>query len=149
MGTPLSPELLRKMHAYRSAANYLSVGHIYLFDNPRLCRPLELKDIKLRLLGHWGTTPGLRVYTNIGQDAQRPNRLFSSSGSRGEARRKASRERPRRAMIVLRTRKGWTGPKKVDGQNTESYWRSQQVPMAGYRSAASRRLTKGRRSATG
>jgi len=57
--TPLSPELLAKMDAYWRAANYLSVGQIYLKDNPLLERPLTLDDVKPRLLGHWGTTPGL------------------------------------------------------------------------------------------
>ncbi len=56
---PLSPETLAKMDAYWRAANYLSVGQIYLKDNPLLERPLTLDDIKPRLLGHWGTTPGL------------------------------------------------------------------------------------------
>ena len=56
---PLSPELLNKMDAYWRAANYLSVGQIYLKDNPLLERPLTLDDVKPRLLGHWGTTPGL------------------------------------------------------------------------------------------
>jgi len=56
---PLTPELLAKMNAYWRAANYLSVGQIYLKDNPLLERPLTLDDVKPRLLGHWGTTPGL------------------------------------------------------------------------------------------
>jgi xylulose-5-phosphate/fructose-6-phosphate phosphoketolase len=56
---PLSPELLAKMNAYWRAANYLSVGQIYLKDNPLLEHPLTLDDVKPRLLGHWGTTPGL------------------------------------------------------------------------------------------
>jgi xylulose-5-phosphate/fructose-6-phosphate phosphoketolase len=56
---PLSPDLLRRMDAWWRAANYLSVGQIYLFNNPLLKRPLELSDVKSRLLGHWGTTPGL------------------------------------------------------------------------------------------
>ena len=56
---PLSPQLLSKMDAYWRAANYLSVGQIYLKDNPLLERPLTLDDVKPRLLGHWGTTPGL------------------------------------------------------------------------------------------
>jgi xylulose-5-phosphate/fructose-6-phosphate phosphoketolase len=58
-GSPLSAELLAKMDAYWRAANYLSVGQIYLKDNPLLERPLTLDDVKPRLLGHWGTTPGL------------------------------------------------------------------------------------------
>ncbi len=56
---PLSAEELRKIHAYWRAANYLSVGQIYLYDNPLLTEPLRLEHIKPRLLGHWGTTPGL------------------------------------------------------------------------------------------
>src|SRR2546421_10858207 len=56
---PLAAEELRLTHAYWRAANYLSVGQIYLLDNPLLKRPLRLEDIKPRLLGHWGTTPGL------------------------------------------------------------------------------------------
>jgi xylulose-5-phosphate/fructose-6-phosphate phosphoketolase len=54
----LSADELRKMHAYWRAANYLSVGQIYLMDNPLLKEPLQLKHIKPRLLGHWGTTSG-------------------------------------------------------------------------------------------
>jgi xylulose-5-phosphate/fructose-6-phosphate phosphoketolase len=56
---PLSSDQLQKMNAYFRAANYLSVGQIYLKDNPLLERPLTLDDVKPRLLGHWGTTPGL------------------------------------------------------------------------------------------
>jgi len=63
---PLSDEELRKMHAYWRAANYLSVGQIYLFANPLLQEPLKLDHIKPRLLGHWGTTPGLNfVYVHF------------------------------------------------------------------------------------
>src|SRR5215467_15289200 len=56
---PLSNEELSKIHAYWRAANYLSVGQIYLYANPLLHEPLKLAHIKPRLLGHWGTTPGL------------------------------------------------------------------------------------------
>jgi len=63
---PLSPDLLHKMNAYWRAANYLSVGQIYLFDNPLLKKPLTLKDVKPRLMGHWGTTPGLNfIYVHL------------------------------------------------------------------------------------
>ena len=63
---PLSPELLRKMDAYWRAANYLSVGQIYLLDNPLLKTPLTLAHIKPRLVGHWGTTPGLNfIYVHL------------------------------------------------------------------------------------
>src|ERR1700749_1442381 len=61
----LNSEELRKIDAYWRAANYLSVGQIYLFDNPLLREPLTLEHIKPRLLGHWGTTPGLNfVYAH-------------------------------------------------------------------------------------
>ena len=64
--TPLSPDLLRRMDAYWRAANYLSVGQIYLFDNPLLREPLKLEHVKPRLLGHWGTTPGQNfVYVHL------------------------------------------------------------------------------------
>jgi xylulose-5-phosphate/fructose-6-phosphate phosphoketolase len=56
---PLSAEEARLIDAWWRAANYLSVGQIYLLDNPLLRRPLTVEDIKPRLLGHWGTTPGL------------------------------------------------------------------------------------------
>lgn len=58
---PLSPEMLRKLDAYWRAMNYLSVGQIYLFDNPLLREPLKRDQIKPRLVGHWGTTPGLNL----------------------------------------------------------------------------------------
>src|SRR5437016_8074597 len=59
---PLTADELRLIDAYWRAANYLSVGQIYLLDNPLLRRPLKLEDIKPRLLGHWGTTPGLNLF---------------------------------------------------------------------------------------
>jgi xylulose-5-phosphate/fructose-6-phosphate phosphoketolase len=66
MDKPPSRELLRKMDAYWRAANYLSVGQIYLYDNPLLKKPLKLGHVKPRLLGHWGTTPGLNfIYVHL------------------------------------------------------------------------------------
>src|SRR5438067_7424872 len=71
---PLSTEELRKMHAYWRAANYLSVGQIYLYGNPLLHEPLKIEHIKPRLLGHWGTTPGLNfIYVHF-------NRLIKKQG---------------------------------------------------------------------
>ncbi|RUL77594.1 phosphoketolase family protein [Dyella choica] len=61
MQNPLSPHQLQRMDAYWRASNYLSVGQIYLRDNPLLEKPLERAHIKPRLLGHWGTTPGLNL----------------------------------------------------------------------------------------
>lgn len=66
MSEPLPPELLRRIDAYWRAANYLSVGQIYLRGNPLLSEPLTLAHVKPRLLGHWGTTPGLNfVYVHL------------------------------------------------------------------------------------
>jgi xylulose-5-phosphate/fructose-6-phosphate phosphoketolase len=66
MNGPLNQEQIERMHAYWRAANYLSVGQIYLKDNPLLERPLSPDDIKPRLLGHWGTTSGLNfIYTHL------------------------------------------------------------------------------------
>ncbi|MDQ2793826.1 MAG: phosphoketolase family protein [Bacteroidota bacterium] len=64
--TPLTPDMLRRIDAYWRAANYLSVGQIYLLDNPLLREPLTLAHIKKMLLGHWGTTPGQNfIYTHL------------------------------------------------------------------------------------
>jgi hypothetical protein len=66
MGGPLSPELLGKINAYWRAANYLSVGQIYLYDNPLLKEPLKLSHIKPLVVGHWGTTPGQNfIYVHL------------------------------------------------------------------------------------
>jgi len=63
---PLSPEELKTVDEYWRAANYLSVGQIYLMDNPLLREPLRVEHIKPRLLGHWGTTPGLNfIYVHM------------------------------------------------------------------------------------
>jgi len=63
---PLAAEELRKINAYWRAANYLSVGQIYLLDNPLLHEPLKIEHVKPRLLGHWGTTPGLNfIYVHF------------------------------------------------------------------------------------
>ncbi len=63
---PLSAEELDAINAYWRAANYLSVGQIYLYDNPLLKKPLKLEHVKPRLLGHWGTTPGLNfIYVHM------------------------------------------------------------------------------------
>ena len=63
---PLSAAEVNALHAYWRAANYLSVGQIYLLDNPLLQEPLRLEHVKPRLLGHWGTTPGLNfIYVHL------------------------------------------------------------------------------------
>jgi len=64
--SPLDAEMLRKLNAYWRAANFLSVGQIYLYDNPLLKKKLRINHIKPRLLGHWGTTPGLNfIYVHL------------------------------------------------------------------------------------
>ena len=66
MPDPLSPRELQAMDVYWRAANYLSVGQLYLLDNPLLKEPLSLQHIKPRLLGHWGMTPGLNfIYVHL------------------------------------------------------------------------------------
>src|SRR5438874_2279199 len=75
MATPLSRDLLHRMDAYWRAANYLSVGQIYLYDNPLLRDPLLPAHVKPRLLGHWGTCPGLSlIYAHL-------NRLIRATRS--------------------------------------------------------------------
>src|ERR1700737_2216768 len=70
----LTAEEGRRMNAYWRAANYLSVGQIYLYDNPLLKEPLRLEHVKPRLLGHWGTTPGLNfIYVHM-------NRIIKERG---------------------------------------------------------------------
>src|SRR5437868_1748445 len=59
--SPLAPGELQKIDAYWRAANYLAVGQIYLLDNPLLEEPLKREHVKPRLLGHWGTCPGLNM----------------------------------------------------------------------------------------
>ena len=64
--TPLAPDELRKMDAYWRACNYLAAGMIYLRGNPLLREPLKVEHIKRRLLGHWGTSPGLSfIYVHL------------------------------------------------------------------------------------
>lgn len=72
--TPLSAQELELLDAYWRAANYLAVGQIYLLDNPLLREPLKIEHVKPRLLGHWGTTPGLNMlYVHL-------NRLIRNQG---------------------------------------------------------------------
>ncbi len=84
--TALSPEMMRLMQAWWRAANYLSVGQIYLLDNPLLREPLKLEHVKPRLLGHWGTTPGLNfIYVHLNRiiKAQDANVLFIAGPGHG------------------------------------------------------------------
>jgi xylulose-5-phosphate/fructose-6-phosphate phosphoketolase len=72
MPNPLSAEEIRRVDAHWRAANYLSVGQIYLYGNPLLTEPLRIDHIKPRLLGHWGTTPGLNfIYTHANRLIQK------------------------------------------------------------------------------
>ncbi len=86
MTETLSREELQAMDAYWRAANYLSVGQIYLYDNPLLKEPLRVKHIKPRLLGHWGTTPGLNfIYTHLNRviKAQDLNMIYITGPGHG------------------------------------------------------------------
>jgi xylulose-5-phosphate/fructose-6-phosphate phosphoketolase len=86
MPDALSNEQLNVMNAYWRAANYLSVGQIYLLDNPLLKEPLKLAHIKPRLLGHWGTTPGLNfIYVHLNRviKAQNLNVIFITGPGHG------------------------------------------------------------------
>ena len=95
--TVLAPEELAGLDAYWRAANYLSVGQIYLLDNPLLREPLRPEHVKPRLLGHWGTTPGLNfVYAHL-------NRVICA---RDLERHLHLRPRPRRARAWSPT-PGW------------------------------------------
>ncbi|MCY7383677.1 MAG: phosphoketolase family protein [Microcoleus sp. CAN_BIN18] len=83
---PLSDSELHKMNAYWRAANYLSVGQIYLLDNPLLKEPLKLEHVKPRLLGHWGTTPGLNfIYVHLNRiiKAQDINAIYIAGPGHG------------------------------------------------------------------
>ena len=84
--TPLSSQELNLLNAYWRAANYLSVGQIYLLDNPLLKKPLSLQHIKPRLLGHWGTTPGLNfIYAHMNRVIKKDdlNMLFIAGPGHG------------------------------------------------------------------
>jgi xylulose-5-phosphate/fructose-6-phosphate phosphoketolase len=83
---PLSPELLSKMQRYWQAANYLTVGQIYLRENPLLLAPLNPEHIKPRLLGHWGTSPGLSfIYVHLNRliNEQDANVIFIAGPGHG------------------------------------------------------------------
>ncbi|MFW5828938.1 MAG: phosphoketolase, partial [Planctomycetota bacterium] len=86
---PVDNETLHWLHAYWSAANYLAAGQIFLQDNPLLQRPLSPEDIKPRLLGHWGTTPGINlVYTHLNRVIRQrdlPMLLITGPGHGGPA----------------------------------------------------------------
>jgi xylulose-5-phosphate/fructose-6-phosphate phosphoketolase len=86
MSTAFTTAELERVDAYWRAANYLSVGQIYLLDNPLLREKLQLKHIKRRLLGHWGTTPGLNfIYVHLNQMIKRhgSNVLFVTGPGHG------------------------------------------------------------------
>ena len=83
---PLTEDELTKIDAYWRAANYLSVGQIYLLDNPLLKEPLTIEHIKPRLLGHWGTTPGLNlIYAHMNRQINKHdlNAIFIAGPGHG------------------------------------------------------------------
>ncbi len=83
---PLSPELLQRMQRYWQAANYLTIGQIYLRENPLLREPLKPEHIKPRLLGHWGTSPGQNfIYVHLNRlikEKARQHHLYLRAGTR-------------------------------------------------------------------
>ncbi|XZE19306.1 phosphoketolase family protein [Pirellulaceae bacterium SH449] len=86
MKNSLTPEMIRKLDAYWRASNYLSVGQIYLYKNPLLREPLKREHIKPRLLGHWGTSPGLNfLYVHLNRVIQRDdlNMLYITGPGHG------------------------------------------------------------------
>ena len=86
MTTSLTADLLGKMDAYWRASNYLSVGQIYLLDNPLLLEPLKREHVKPRLLGHWGTSPGLNfLYVHLNRVIHRDdlNMLYITGPGHG------------------------------------------------------------------
>ncbi len=83
---PLSDTELERINAYWRAANYLSIGQIYLYDNPLLREPLKPEQIKPRLLGHWGTTPGQNfIYAHLNRIIQQRelNMIYISGPGHG------------------------------------------------------------------
>jgi xylulose-5-phosphate/fructose-6-phosphate phosphoketolase len=93
--TALSPEELRRIDAYWRAANYLTVGQIYLRDNPLLKRALEPDDVKPLLLGHWGTSPGQNfIYAHLNRIIKKrdlPMLHISGPGQGGPAEEEGGR----------------------------------------------------------
>ena len=92
--------MLRKIDAYWRAANYLSVGQIYLYDNPLLKRPLALADVKHMLLGHWGTTPGPEFHLRAPESSHQEIRSRHDLRVRPRPRRPGGRRQhlPRRHL---------------------------------------------------
>jgi len=89
--TPPGEDELSQLDAYFRAANYLTAGQIYLMDNPLLRRPLLPEDIKPRLLGHWGTSPGLNfLYAHLSRSIRSGTSMPSSSAVRGTGARQSS-----------------------------------------------------------
>src|SRR5665213_4189777 len=85
-GTPLSAQDFDRIDAWWRAANYLSVGQVYLLANPLLRQPLKMEDTKPRLLGHWGTVPGLNfLYVHLNRiiNARDANVLFIAGPGHG------------------------------------------------------------------
>jgi phosphoketolase len=139
------------MHAYWRAANYLSVGQIYLQDNPLLETPLKLEHIKPRLLvrgygydqhfveGHDPPVVHQALAGTLDAILARIREIRSAARTRGATK---NPQRPRWPMIVFRTPKGWTGPKFVDGKPVEGTWRAHQVPIADFQEPGTSQATR-------
>ena len=104
----LTKEVLQRMDAYWRAANYLSVGQIYLLDNPLLQKPLTLEHIKARLLGHWGTTPGLNfVYVHLNRIIKKHDlsMMYIAGPGHGGPEREQQPTRPQRERSLRQRRR--------------------------------------------
>jgi phosphoketolase len=116
---PLAAEELQKIDAYWRAANYLSVGQIYLYDNPLLKEPLKLEHVKPRLLGHWGTTPGLNlIYAHLNRVIQKRdlNVMFVTGPGHGATLKASSACSPNsRFPAVFRA----TAPRRLRAPSTK------------------------------
>ena len=111
-GGVLTPTELTHLHAWWRAANYLSVGQIYLVDNPLLREPLQPEHIKPRLLGHWGTTPGLNfidAHLNRSIIKRDLNMIYIMG--------------PAMAVQARWRRDGWKGPTARPTQTWARTWR--------------------------
>jgi len=100
----LADDALDRLDAYWRAANYLAVGQIYLLDNPLLREPLRPEHVKPRLLGHWGTTPGLNLVYVHANRLTRDRALKSSSPGLATAGRRSPRTRTWRERSARSTR---------------------------------------------
>ena len=127
MTNALSDKELLLIDAYWRAANYLSVGQIYLYDNPLLKTPLTKEHVKPRLLGHWGTTPGLNfVYAHLSRCISRRelDAIFITGPGHGGPGLLASTTNRSNWWLVssqaLPSRRAWRAPRSISSRPKDS-----------------------------